>query len=462
MSQTINFKRFDKNNKSSDLIYETFHKDLDYDLNSISMNKQGLNLVISVQNYTAESILIGGNLRTTPTRIQSLLRSDSRPSGDSINSVIITILSTENTANPDTKKRNTHQQKTIIKIPGSLLYKGSVFVSELDCYVMTESQIDATRELIAKDVSFQTWDSINLPSSMIKSDPAKLYINYKQLSDVCIKHHDKIFVRTGIDFRHDEIPQVLKTLRIAIADYNFSPFKCYKMGYDPTLSPDEIIIENLYHTSSQEFHFSLKELDIAKYVYLDHNEIKTLFGSFYTMALFADDETYQSYVFERKTQLRFSEETLYVAERSGDPRLKEELRRLEKINIDRERSLRERDEEIKNLQDRVKEQRQTIKDREETINKLKTHYDEKMKHDYIFHEVSNDHYRLRNESAKIAQEREELFAKDKQAKLQYKATLVKQFAEIMKSSWAIATACIGGFISILALMKKYNIRLTMG
>lgn len=462
MSQNINFRRFDKNNKSSDLIYESFHKDLDHDFNSISMNKQGFNLVINVQNYTAESILIGGNLRTTPTRIQSLLRSDTRPASDYINSVIITILSSENTLNPESKKRNTHQQKTIIRIPGNLLYKGSVFVSELDCYVMTESQIDATRELIARDVSYPTWDSINLPSSMVKSDPIKLYVDYKQLSDYCIRHHDKIFVRTGIDFRHDDIPQVLKTLRIAIADYNFSPFKCYKMGYDPTLSPDEIIIENLYHSSNQEFHFRLSELEIVKSVYLDHNEIKTLFGSFYTMALFADDETYQNYVFERKTQQRFSEETLYVAERSGDPRLKEELRRLEKITAEQDKVLKETQEELKGLQTRVKEQKQIIKDRDETITKIKTHYDEKMKHDYIFHEVSNDHYRLRNESAKIAQEREELHAKEKQNKLQHKATILKQVSEILKSGWAIATACIGGVISIIALMKKYNIRLTVG
>ena len=464
MSGFLRFIRFDRSSKVEGFVYNTTQntKDMDYDFQTVSMEKPGFTIHTVVQNYMSEAVLLGGNLTVTPTHIKSLRQGHERTRDDFNNVVIITIYSSENNTAIDPKKRTTHRSKTEIRIPGKMLNQGSVFINELDCYLMTESHVDATRSLIAKDINQSGWDSINIPASMIKQDPAVIYVEYKQLAKFCIERQDKINIRIGVDLQYGKIPDNIKSLHVAILDNYFVPYSCYKLVYDPTLTEDEFVIENLHLASRDEFRSTFSELRKVGTMYLDHDEQKTLFGNFYGMALFTDSNHYLTYVHKRKTQERFRDETLYVADRSGDPRLKEEVVRLEREILSLKDVNNEKDGTITSLRDSNRKLKTDIRDREETINKIRQHYDEKMSSEAVLKDIENEAFRLGIDSRKIDNDRIELDQREKAAPLIHKANMLKTMADILKSSWGITTACIGGIISIAALCKKYNIKLTMG
>ena len=465
MPINLDFLRFDRTSKTEGFVYKSTDnlKESEYDFNSVTMDKLGSNLFTNIQNYMPEAVLLGGNLRVNPTRIKSLRQTYDRTREDFRNYVVITILHSENgvyTADP--KRRSTQTRKTEIRIPGKMLNQGSVFISELDCYLMMESKIDATRELIARDVEHHQWDSVNIPSSMIKQDPSVIYDEYKQLAKFCIQRQDKINIRIGIDLQYGNIPDIVKGFHVGILDSYFVPYKNYKLIYDPTLSEDEFVIENLHLASRDEFRSTFTELKQYGAMYLDHDEQNTLFGKFYGMALFSSSQEYLNYVHKRKSQERFSDETLYVANRSGDPRLKEEIVRLERDVLTLREKTVEKEEENVALKESNKKLKADVKDREETINKIRNHHDSKMSSEAILTDLSNESQRLNNDSRKIDNDRIDMDHREKAAPLLHKASVLKITADILKSGWGIATVCLTGMLSIAAVCKKYNVKLSVG
>jgi hypothetical protein len=460
----IIFRRFDKSSKIDGFFYHQNDelREIEHDLNSITMDRVGFNFYYNVRNYTAETVYISGNLRTPPTQIRSLLREGVRPDYSYTNQVVITLYNKVNSNSPDPKKKTLQVRKTEIRIPGRILGQGAVFIGELDCYLMAEAQIDATRELIAKDVTQQNWESINLPASMIKQDPAQLYEGYRSLIKQCVERRDKISIRVGVDLNYGFIPDIIKTMRVAVLDSYFVPFDDYKLVYDPDLQIDEFVIENLFVTSQQEFRSTFSELNRHGSMYLDRNEEETLFGKFYGMAIFSDKDHYLDYVHQRKSMERFNEEMLHVAGRSGDPLLREKIVLLE----DQITSFKVNDEEnnqlITTLKATVKQLRSDVRDREDTITKIREHYDGKMSASYILNDMDNTRRRTEHEAKKLDNEELDLHHKQETFKLNYKTAKLKTVAEILKSGWGITTASIGAIVSIIALCKKYNIKLSMG
>lgn len=459
----LNFLRFDRSSKRDGFSYQSSRdpKDLDYDFQSVSMEKPGYTIHTQVRNYLAEAVMLGGNLRSNPTRINSLHQDGIRPSNNLNNYVIITILSSETTLNTDPKKRIVHSSKTEIRIPGKMLNQGSVFISELDCYIMTESQVDATRELIARDVTHDGWDAINIPATMIKSDPAIVYNEFKQLAKQCIDRQDKINIRVGVNLEYDFIPDSIRNMHVAIMDSYFVPFNCYKLEYDPTLGEDEFVIENLHLASRDEFRSTFSELNKVGVRYLDHDEVETLFGKFYGMALFANKTWYADYVHKRKSQERFRDETLYLAHRSGDPRLKEEIERLERDILLMKDAGTEQDALVVNLRETNKRLKSDLADRTDTLNKIRQHHDGKMSYDAVILDMTNEAMRIENETKKIGNERIDLDQREKAAPMIHRAAMLKTVGDILKSGWGITTACLGGVLSFIAVCKKYNVKITM-
>ena len=464
MFGNVIFRRFDKSSKIDGFLYEQNDnlRDFEHDLRAISLDKTGFNIYYNVRNYTAETVYIGGSLRTSPSQIRSLLRDDIRPDYAYHNQIVITIYNTVNVISPDPKKKTIHARKTEIRVPGRMLGQGSVFIGELDCYLMAESNIDATREGIAKDVSQQGWESISLPSSMIKQDPAQVYEGYKHLVKDCIERKDKISIRVGADLEYGNVPDIIKNMRVAILDSYFVPFTDYKLVYDPSLRLNEFVIENLHVTSQQEFTSTFAELQQRGSMYLDSNEEETLFGKFYGMALFADQDHYLDYVHQRKSQERFQEEMLYVADRSGDPLLKEKIGKLDTTIAQLEHHNEEKTEIITTLKETNKRLKLDLKDREEALTRIRDNHDVKMNADVIVSGIENERLKIHNDTKRISNETLEIKSKEETNRLNYRAAKFKTLAEILKSGWGITTASLGGIVSIVALCKKYNIRINMG
>jgi hypothetical protein len=463
VSVNIDFRRFDKETKAPGFVFESNGdlNNLKHDFDNVSMNRLGFNVHTNIQNYTNEAVYMGGSLRTKPTRINSLRRDGGRPLDQDNNSVVITICSSVITNSTDPKKKIIHHRKTEVRIPANLLNQGSVFIDELDMYIMAESQIDATRELIARDLGSQDWDDINIPESMSKLEPAVAYGEYKDLIRQCIERQDKMQVRIGVDLRYDLVPDIINTMRIAVLDSYFVPSTSYKLVFDPTLTPDEFVIENLHASSRETYLGSFSELQNRGTIYLDHGVRDTLFGKFYGIALFANKAQHVTYVHERKSQERFSDETLFVANRSGDPRLREELTRT-KAELNSTKTQRdEADETVANLRKEVARLRGEVGDRERTIERIRSHHDGRMSAEVVLKGLENDSAKLGNDSRKIDNERVDIVRQEKMGVMSHKATIFKYISEMMKSGWVIVTGCIGGVLSIIALCKKYNIKLTM-
>lgn len=463
MFGNFNFRRFDRRSKEDGFSYKTQNdvKDTQYEFNSISMDKPGFVLHTTIQNYLGESILMGGNLRSEPTLIRSLYHGNPRHREEVRGYVLVTILISENTTATDPKYRTVQSTKTEIRIPAKLLNQGAVFIEELDCYISTESHLDATREAIARDANFDSWDTLNLPDVMNKQDPSVIYSGYRELVRECVERQDKINIRVGVDIDHGTIPDYIRNLHFSIYDHYFVPFDCYKLEYDPTLDSDDLIIENLYQNKSVGFSTTFSELSRVGSMYPDSAEKDTLFGKFYAVAIFSSRKTYGDYVHKRKAQERFSEETLVLAQRSGDPRLKEEIHRLEQELARITEATNEQDQINKDLMGSVKRLKADLSDRNDTINKLRTNHDSKMSAEAVMADLTNERMRIETSREEIDRDREEIRQKVKSAKLAQRVAILKALGDILKSGWGIATACIGGILSVIAVCKKYNVKISM-
>jgi hypothetical protein len=296
---------------------------------------------------------------------------------------------------------------------------------------------------------------------MTTQDPAKLYIESKELVKDCIERQDKISIRVGVDLKYGEIPDIIKTMRVSIVDSYFVPYTSYKLLYDPTLNADEFIIENLYLASTQVYKGTFSQLKRQGYEYLSYDEFDTLFGRYYGMAIFANEANYHEYVYNRKTQERFENESLYVAERSGDPRLKEELGRVNRELSATKDKVANQEGQLTELKNETTQLRATIRTRDDTINKIRQRHESKMGPDVVLAEMENDSKRIDVDAQKIENERKDQEHREKTAEINQKASTLKLIADMMKSGWGITTACLGGVLAIAALLKKYNVKVSM-
>jgi len=227
------------------------------------------------------------------------------------------------------------------------------------------------------------------------------------------------------------------------------------------LTADEFVIENIYHSARGEFKGSFSELERVGSQYLEHDSVKTIFGEFVRMAIFANADRYINYVHRRRTQDRFNEESLFLANRSGDPLLREEIQHLQgELSTTRD----QRDETITTLEavrKDLKQVRSELSDRESTLTKLRNGHAEKLSFESISKGIDNDREKTHVEALKILTERDDTLRQDKYKVMAHKAGILKTIGDIVKSSWMIITGITGGLLSVIALCKKYNVKLTM-
>jgi hypothetical protein len=239
------------------------------------------------------------------------------------------------------------------------------------------------------------------------------------------------------------------------------PYDCYKLVFDPTLDPDDFIVENIYSSSKELFEGKLSVLEQAGTIYLDYNKTNTLFGDFYGLALFSDQRQYVNYVHRNKSQERFNDETLHVASRTGDPRLREQVDNLKEQLEDALAAKGELEETTISLRKDIVRLKGNVKDLEENINKIRSHHDTKFSSEVVLKTLDNERDRIGNDSVKIGNERLDIGRQEKTSMMAYKASFLKTISEILKSGWVIVTGCIGGILSIIALCKKYNVKISM-
>ena len=463
MISNISFTRFDADSTFDGYVYlfDKTIKDIKDIMHQSSLDLSGFNIHTRIQNYTGEDVYLSGSLRAEPTRIRSIAVNDTIPIGNHQNKVVITVLSSFNTFDPDGKKKNTSVQKSEIKIPARMLHHGSVFIKELDAYLMTESSIDATRELMARDASHNEWTTINIPAGMVKQNPATTYAEYKPVMKACLKKINRLQVRVGIDLRYGTIPDHIKNLHISVGDSYFIPFTSNKMVYDPHLGPDTFVIENLHVSSDLEYTSTFSDLARQGYVYLDYDQMNTMFGKFYGLAIFSDHNDYIDYVHRKRSQDRFEEETLFVAERSGDPRLREDIEKLgllvegKDIEVSELKvKLTESTEEIRTLREVLRKTRLDLKERETTIDRIRSGHEATMRTDAVLLEMVNETKKTENEWAKIQVEAREIDHKVKTVKQQHTANVLKTISDIAKSGWAIVLGSVTAVITLIGLYNK--------
>jgi hypothetical protein len=465
MLGSIRFKRFDRNSEQSGFQYkkEENSKAVEENPQLISMENLGFNQHVTVQNYMGETVMLGSNIREPSSKIRSLLRDNVRPRADQRNYVVIKIYQSENLLAQGQRQRSTQVTKSEIRIPGQMLNQGSVYIDELDCYLTTETNLAATRELMAHDLEDQYGESeATIPAALVTPDPVVLYHDYRSLIDSCIRRQDKINIRTGFDVRYGDVPLIVQDMHIAILDHYFVPFSYDKLVFDPTLSPDEFIIENIYIASKGEFRYTFSELAKVGAVYLEHDQRRTLFGDFYGMAVFASHQRYVDYVHQRKSMERFRDESLYLAEKSGDPMLKEEIVAQRRDISSLAATLTERDAEISQLRSEKKKLQADLAERERAIKDIRDRKDEQLTAEAVLRGLSNDSAKIENDAKKIENDRVEQDQRAANARMAQRAAILKSISDIMKSGWGIATACGGGLLAFIAVMRKYKVRIAMG
>jgi vacuolar-type H+-ATPase subunit I/STV1 len=233
--------------------------------------------------------------------------------------------------------------------------------------------------------------------------------------------------------------------------------------YDPTLDSDTFVIQNLYvGAGSDDFVGSLAKLEEVGSIYLDPDKVDTMFGNFYRMVLFSDRKQYSDYYHARRSAERFREESLIIAERTGDPKLKEDLAKITRENTGLKSVLEEREREVRTLSTDLKTVRGTLSLREKTIEELRTHKEERLSTDVVLKDMALQNRKVDHDFQKLDVDLEEINLRRDTARSTHRASTLKATGEILKSGWGITTTCVGGLLALWALCRKYNIAITMG
>lgn len=437
----LTFHRLTRDTKNKNVTYTTTKvNDTDSDIRRLSSNMLGFNLHYEVFNYTQNDIILSGSRRSSPTVIPptthySLLNNDFDD-----NTVVIKITHWNTLTDPRTRKPHSVGDKTIIRVDGKALNDSALFIEEIDLYLGTKFNHNVISRFIADDCLKQKWDSIDLLVDTDNIPHAKIYHDFKELSRIAVVRQDRLHMRVG------KTKDGMDT-RISILDDHFNPFKTNKLFYDPTLEPDEFVIETMIGSQDEEFRGTFKDLAQCGCMIIDPIEYVTFSGTFPSMAIFHNEEVLIEYTHRRKSERRFEDENRYLANHGGDLKLKQEIRELQTIITRFEEKTKSLEDEANHLKRINKELADANRHLERDIKDLKEGTTAKLAAENIAKSIEN-------EAMKLMVEHEELRVKEKTFKSSHKATMVKNRAETIKNVATIISVTIATITALYTGYKK--------
>jgi len=442
MLETFRFGRLDKSDNGKSFKYNIFNNnDANWAPRELEMRDLGGHISVTIRNYMREDLLIVDNVRSEPKRYSSIYNNDRVMLEDTTNLVIIDIRTREVESDNNGNNRIKRQAKTEIRCPGHLLQTHSLYVEELGCYLTVHSRLQATRELIAHDSRFPDSKDVSVPETMIKPDPVSTLRVYEPLVKNCLERVDKIRMRVGVRVDKDpvRVPDHIKNIRIAVMDNHFSPYLSNKIIYDPSLTENEFVIENLHLVASEPLISTYDRLLNAegRAFFIDTQEHRTLGGNLCGLAIFADVEALHSYLFAHRSQEVYEELMLGFADKSGNPVLKKKISDLEHILEDKDLRISELDAIVKFEQGQVKTLKRMVTAHEDTIKKIKDNHEQNTSYEALMNQIENERIRHQLEREKLEFERNELEAKLKMSRQTHHSTIAKSIADTAKSTWGI-------------------------
>lgn len=434
MIQNLTFRRYDRSHVDSELQYTTTQLNGDdYSLNQISMKNLGHNTHIQIQNFTSEPIIVAGSLRCTPTVIAPIDYEGSRMSG-SQDYVVVTIHHAEIGAGIKIKQSHKNTaQKTVIRVTGRKLRSGAVFIDEIDSYMTTVHSSHVASRFISEDALTTDWDKLDIVVNLANQDTAKIYDRFQELAQNCVARQDLIQVRVGNLKR-------AQGMRIAILDTYFVPSVYNNLVTDETLGDDVFIIEFLRQSTQREFQSTFTELKAAGSIYIDQNEVETISGLFCNMVLFPDADHLARYFHKRKSIERFREETIYLAQHSGDIRLRTDIEQLKSKSTETGRILSEKEELIKRLTETIVDLKDSKRHLEGQMKNIREHWSAEHSSEVVLGGIEN--------------ERLELQYKEKLAKAAHETAVVKGQMEKVKAIGAIITVTLTVALTAYGAWRK--------
>lgn len=458
MEDTYKFGRLDKSSKADRFECETKHgNDVKLHSSALDMSEVGNHWSLTIKNYTAGDILLVGSLRCDPQRIPSIYRRDNSTFENTTNYVIIELRHKEVSRNKENKTITTAIRTIKIKCPGYHLENNSIFIDEIGCYVTVDSRLDATRELMAKELRSPSAEEVSIPPALMAPNPTKLFGDFRQLVQDCIERSDRIMVNVGTPVRGDpaKIPDYVKNLRIAVLDQSIVPYRTGQIQYDPSLEPDEFVIKNLLFATDKPLRSTFSKLRSShgRAIILDSEEHKTTHGYLCGLGIFADDTAYVDYVHAHRSEELFDELSARLADRNGDVLLKKQLEGTHRDLNSLQQAHQELEDRLKLERDRTKEQTRQIKMMQETIEELKTNGSSEYSRDAVLQGMENERIKLQLEVDKLSQERDELKLRQSQVAATNRVTVVKHIADVVKSSWGIVVV-IGAIFAAYVKMKN--------
>lgn len=458
MMETFKFGRLDKKLKPNNVRYDThYNNDANWTPRDLEMRDLGGHISVTIRNYMREDLLLVDNVRKEPKRYSSIYANDRFLLEDTTNLVIIEIRTREVELDKDGNNKIKRQSKTEVRCPGHLLQTHSLFVEELGCYLTIQSRLNATRELIAHDTRFPEAHEVSVPESMVKPDPVSTLRMYEPLIKNSLERMDKLRVRVGVPVDKDPIrvPDHIKNLRIAVMDKTFSPYTHNRMVYDPSLLEDEFVVENLHFVTSEPLISTYDRLQKAegRAFFIDTQEHRTLGGNLCGLAIFADPEALNEYLFAHKADEVYEELMEGFADKSGNPVLKRRIDALENDIKAKDTLLEEIETTLKFEQEQVKTLKRRVTAHEDTIKKIKENYDSNNSYEMLIAQLENERSRHKLEQERLEFERDELIAKLKMSEQNRKTTFYKSIADTAKSTWGILVIVS---TAVVAIYKGYN------
>lgn len=436
MKQNQTFQRWDRSSakNDSDFRYQSDKIEMTpTQMTSMHLRSLGFNLHLQVQNYTSEPIIMTGSTRSVPTVIDPIMIDGTQSS--SSDRVVITIHHWSNELNAKSKTQFKDTVKTQIIITGRKLRSGAVFIDELDQYLCTLQDHMVAERFIREDARHTDWERLAVEIDMAQRDPSKIYDGFQDLSHECIARQDLIQVRVGDPHRAQD-------MRIALLDTYFTPALNNRLVYDPGLDADTFVIEFLRQAPQREFYGSLSELLQAGTIFVDQNEVTTISGKFSSLVVFADVDHLARYFHKRKSVERFAQESVFIAEYSGDMKLKEDIERLnQQIETlkntaqSKDLLLEDRDAHLKRIAEQLKTMTDQKKYLEEELRKIKDHWATNQSSEVVTQQLINERF--------------EAMMKAQTAHTNYKTQEHKSRVEVFKSIVSVISIAF----TILTTMK---------
>lgn len=434
MGEHVTFYRLTKTNTDSEFIYSNRTiADTDRDHIPVTLNRTGFNQYIEIHNNTGEAVMLSSSLRATPTIIPPIVTS---MYGSGMNEVIVNIYTRINTAESTAKKTANNCEVTSIRVSGRKLISGAVFISEIGSYLSTYTNHHAVAQTIGHDSTKDDWEELSVYMDNSKANPAKIYSEFRELTEKAIARRGPLQIRVGSKQR-------AKDFHISILDSYFHPANDHKLVYDPSLSYDRFVIEYVRGNTILPFEGSFDELDAHGMIFIDQNTTQTISGKFCNMVIFASEKKLVDYFHEKKSVDRFDQEKVYLAKSSGDMRLKNDIQKLndEKRNLEGINARLENDiAEQKTINGDLKSR---VKFLEHQLSDLKNGGAHEMSADAFYAGLEATRIRLENERIEMAH-------KQYLSQVNFDSAVAKNKSDMWKNVLGIVTAIVAGATAIVA------------